>query len=240
MNAPSTKIAGGSLATAMAGAFAEIEAATKDATNPHFKAKYAGLGAVIDAIKPSLIKHSLFFTQRPHPSEGGVSVETVLHHSSGEEMSLGTLFVPANKNDAQGFGSALTYCRRYGLLTAFGVPTEDDDGAAASRSTGEPPPKARVALDGPHKSPTALQAAIKAFLGVLDGMTDSAEFSAWMATPEVVELEKQALRDAPAWWETGENMPNEFEPVASRIHRKKRALEEAENIHNIRTPVDAG
>ena len=52
------------LHTAMASAFAEIEAATKDKTNPHFKSKYADLGSVIDAIKPPLIKYGLFFIQR--------------------------------------------------------------------------------------------------------------------------------------------------------------------------------
>lgn len=132
MNAE-TKVKPGSLSAAMAKAFAKIEAATKSANNPHFKSKYADLGSVIDAIKPPLIEHGLFFTQRSHPAENGVSVETVLHHESGEELSLGTLYVPANKQDAQGFGSALTYARRYGLMTAFGVPAEDDDGSAASR-----------------------------------------------------------------------------------------------------------
>lgn len=133
MNAE-TKVKVSTLSAAMAKAFAEIEAATKSANNPHFKSKYADLGAVIDAVKPALIKHGLFFTQRSHPAENGVSVETVLHHEAGEELSLGTLFVPANKQDAQGFGSALTYARRYGLMTAFGVPAEDDDGNAAARS----------------------------------------------------------------------------------------------------------
>lgn len=139
MNAE-TKVKVASLSAAMAKAFAEIEAATKSANNPHFKSKYADLGAVIEAVKPPLIKHGLFFTQRSHPVENGVSVETVLHHEGGEELSLGTLFVPANKQDAQGFGSALTYARRYGLMTAFGVPAEDDDGNAASR----PAPQART------------------------------------------------------------------------------------------------
>lgn len=122
------------LCAAMADAFTEIEAATKASNNPHFKSKYADLGAVIDAVKPALIKHKLFFTQHPQPSPDGVSVETVLHHASGESLSLGTLFVPANKRDAQGFGSALTYARRYALMTAFGVPAEDDDGNAAAKS----------------------------------------------------------------------------------------------------------
>lgn len=126
--------AAANLSAAMAAAFAEIEGATKSANNPHFKTKYADLTAVIEAIKPALIKHGLFFTQRPEPSDKGVTIETVIGHASGEEMSLGSLFVPANKQDAQGYGSALTYARRYALVTVFGVPVEDDDGNAASRS----------------------------------------------------------------------------------------------------------
>lgn len=124
---------------AMARAFADIEAATKGAENPAFKAggkasKYANLGAVIDAVKPALVQNGLWVTQRCQPAEDGVSVETVLHHKSGEDMSLGTLYVPANKRDPQGFGSALTYARRYAFQTAFVVPTEDDDGNDATSS----------------------------------------------------------------------------------------------------------
>lgn len=122
------------LATAMATAFASFEAAAKDAKNPHFKSKYADLPAVIDAIKPALIANRLFFTQATHDVEGGVCIETQVHHESGESMSFGRLFVPASKNDAQAFGSALTYARRYSLMTAFGIPAEDDDGTAATRS----------------------------------------------------------------------------------------------------------
>jgi hypothetical protein len=134
------------LHSAMARAFAEIEAATKDSTNPHFKSKYADLGSVIGAIKPPLVANGLFFTQRCQPAEDGVSVETMLHHRSGEKESLGILYVPANKRDPQGFGSALTYARRYALQTAFGVPTEDDDGNAASRqpSASTPAPSGKI------------------------------------------------------------------------------------------------
>ena len=128
-----------SLASAMAAAFAEIEGATKSAKNPHFKSKYADITAVIEAVKPALINHGLFFTQHCEPSEGGVTVETWLRHAGGEELSLGKLFVPANKKDAQGFGSALTYARRYALVTAFGVPTEDDDGNAAAAAQNQRP-----------------------------------------------------------------------------------------------------
>ncbi|MGQ3081049.1 MULTISPECIES: ERF family protein [Alphaproteobacteria] len=125
-----------SLASAYIAAFADIEGVTKDALGQvgQQKYKYADLGSVIGAIKPVLIRHGLAFTQPCEPSPSGVTVRTVLHHGSGETMDLGSLFVPANKQDAQGFGSALTYARRYALVSAFGVPTEDDDGKAASAS----------------------------------------------------------------------------------------------------------
>lgn len=151
MNAQST-VENATLHSAMALAFAKIEAATKDAENPAFKqggkaSRYADLGAVIAAIKPALIEHSLFFTQHPQPHPDGAAVETILHHASGESISLGILFVPANKKDAQGFGSALTYARRYALQTAFGVPTEDDDGNAAVRSAPQPQTAAKPISD---------------------------------------------------------------------------------------------
>jgi len=122
------------LFAAMAKAFPEIEGATKDSNNPHFKSKYADLSSVVEAIKPALVKNGLFYVQMTHEQQGGVCVETIVCHESGEQMSFGKLFVPASKQDAQGFGSALTYARRYGLMTAFGVCPEDDDGNAASKS----------------------------------------------------------------------------------------------------------
>lgn len=123
------------LAAAMAKAFAAIEGATKSANNPHFKSKYADLTSVIEAIKPALVANGLFFTQSPRPNEKGVEIETTLHHAGGEVFSLGSLFVPADRNNAQAFGSALTYARRYALVTAFGVPVEDDDGNAAAQAS---------------------------------------------------------------------------------------------------------
>lgn len=123
------------LRAAMAKAFAGIEGAAKKATNPHFRSRYADLSTVVDAIKPHLIEHGLWFAQHTHESDGGVCVETIVYHEGGGEQSFGKLFVPATKHDAQGFGSAITYARRYSLMCAFGVPAEDDDGNAASKAT---------------------------------------------------------------------------------------------------------
>ena len=129
------------LCKALVAAFPEIENAAKDKTNPHFRSKYADLGNVVDAIKPALAKHGLAFVQVSHTMIDHAAVETVIIHSSGERMPCGVVAVPVVKADAQGFGSAMTYARRYSLSTAFGVAPEDDDGNAAVKSPPKPQPK---------------------------------------------------------------------------------------------------
>jgi hypothetical protein len=123
------------LCAAMSKAFPEIEGAVKDKTNPHFRSKYADLGNVVDAVKPALLKHGLWFSQVSHDIEGHAAVETVIYHSSGEFLSCGIVSVPVSKVDAQGYGSAMTYARRYSLSAAFGVAPEDDDGNAAAKAS---------------------------------------------------------------------------------------------------------
>ena len=224
MNAQS-KIEAATLHTAMASAFAEIEGATKTASNPHLKSKYADLGSVIDAIKPALIKHSLFFTQRPQPSEGGVTVETMLHHAGGESMTLGALFVPANKNDAQGFGSALTYARRYALMTAFGVPAEDDDGNAAARGQSQQGTVSPAAAKPPQHS--ALKTQLRGFVHEMNGCGDGDELSAFMATAANVKLLQDTRAKLPHLWDgsdwpEGIERPDEFVPLADQISKRQR------------------
>jgi hypothetical protein len=109
-----------------------ITFAAKDATNPHFRNKYADLPAVIDAIKPALNNAGIVFTQTPSPSESGfLSLTTRLIHESGEFIE-DTATIPLPKADPQGYGSALTYGRRYALASISGLFQDDDDGNAAS------------------------------------------------------------------------------------------------------------
>jgi len=95
------------------------------------------------AVKPAFGKHGLAFIQVCHDSENAVKVETLIVHSSGEQISAGCVSVPINKHDAQGYGSALTYARRYSLAAAAGVGAEDDDGNAAVKAAPQKvvPPK---------------------------------------------------------------------------------------------------
>jgi hypothetical protein len=80
-----------------------------------------------------LNSNGIAFMQRVLPSSSGVVVETIFIHISGETLNCGPIHVPVQKNDAQGYGSALTYARRYSLMSACGIAPEDDDGEAASQ-----------------------------------------------------------------------------------------------------------
>lgn len=126
------------LAAALSKAQGEIKGALKDQNNPFFKSKYADLGSVVEAIRAPLSKHGLSYVQLTEPTEKDeVRVETVILHSSGQWIGS-TLALPVSKADAQGFGSAITYARRYGLSAAFGVAPEDDDGNAAAKAAPTP------------------------------------------------------------------------------------------------------
>lgn len=122
------------IATALVKAQKAFGPALKTSTNPHFKSKYADLSACVEAVIESLNDNGIMLMQQCHESESGVIVETLFIHESGETFSAGKLHVPAAKQDPQGYGSALTYARRYSLMAACGIAPEDDDGNAASRN----------------------------------------------------------------------------------------------------------
>lgn len=129
------------IATALVKAQKEFAPALKTATNPHFRSKYADLAACIEAVVDALNANGIALVQRTHDSDNGVAIETMFIHESGETISGGILHVPASKQDPQGYGSALTYARRYSLMSACGIAPEDDDGNQAARSPAKPTPR---------------------------------------------------------------------------------------------------
>lgn len=122
----------GALAKALAAAQAELEDAKKDGFNPHFRNRYATLSSIRAAVTPVLSKHGLSIAQmnEPHGVEG-VCVVTMLLHESGEWLKS-RLYVPVSKKDAQGFGSAISYARRYAQGAIVNIATDDDDDAEAA------------------------------------------------------------------------------------------------------------
>lgn len=130
------------IAPALLQAQKAITFAGKNAKNPHFKNSYADLSAVIDAIKESLNNADIVFVQTPSPSDDGrLHLTTRLIHASGEWIE-DTAVAPLPKQDPQGFGSAMTYLRRYSLASICGLYQDDDDGEGA-----RPTPINQQALD---------------------------------------------------------------------------------------------
>jgi hypothetical protein len=122
------------IASALVKAQREFGPALKSSTNPHFRSKYADLSACIEAVITALNNNGIYLMQLTDEHDGGVKVSTTFIHESGEQLSAGSLFMPAIKHDAQGYGSALSYARRYSLMAACSLATEDDDGNQATKT----------------------------------------------------------------------------------------------------------
>lgn len=121
------------IAAALAKAQAEMGKAIKESANPAFRSKYADLGNVMDACLPALNKHNIAVIQPIVSDMDGRFVKTILIHESGETLECAVPLI-VGKNDMQGLGSAITYGRRYGLMSMAGIAPEDDDGNAAAKN----------------------------------------------------------------------------------------------------------
>jgi hypothetical protein len=120
------------IAEALAAAQAELTDPSKDSINPHFKSKYADLATILKTVRPVLSKHGIAIVQTTGITDaGGVVLITALMWRG--ESIVGRYPVAPVKADPQGYGSAMTYARRYALQAIVGVAADDDDdGNAAS------------------------------------------------------------------------------------------------------------
>jgi hypothetical protein len=132
------------LAAALAKAQGEMTHAEKGKRNPHFGNTYADIASIIEAIREPFSKYGLSYAQLPTYLEGKSVLATRMMHSSGQWIESHTPIL-ASKADAQGFGSGLTYARRYALAAIAGIAQDDDDGNAAmqkNQQTQKPKPAA--------------------------------------------------------------------------------------------------
>lgn len=131
-------------AAAMLVAQAAIRAVSKDKTGKvqmksggSYEYKYSDLASVIEHVKPHLNAAGIVFMQGATGDSTGVAVETRLIHQSGQWAAT-TVYLPVGAGTAQAYGSAITYGKRYGLQALCGLPSEDDDGKAASEIEAKP------------------------------------------------------------------------------------------------------
>lgn len=129
------------IASALAAAQMEMGKALKQSENPHFRSKYADLGNVMDACLEPLNRHGIAVIQPTGEDEHGRHVKTILIHGESGETLECTVPLIVQKNDMQGYGSAVTYARRYGLMAMAGIAPEDDDGNAAAKGAPKNEPR---------------------------------------------------------------------------------------------------
>lgn len=131
----------------------EIKPIVKDSKNPHFKNTYFDINTLLEAVKPVLNKHELVLTQALTNIGGKMALETMIASpkerwiikeenrpdgSSAKEYETASIksTCPLPEcADAQKYGSAITYFRRYALQSLLALEAEDDDGEG-SKGTG--------------------------------------------------------------------------------------------------------
>lgn len=105
------------------------------------KRKYATLKAIMAVVRPKALANGIRIRQGTDhawaldtgQTKGRmVPVFTELVHTASGETERTTVEIPLTRMDAQAMGSAISYGRRYGLLAAFGLTTDEaeDDGKA--------------------------------------------------------------------------------------------------------------
>lgn len=206
------------LATALCKVQAEMPNPTFDTQNPFFKSRYASLANVRNTAIPVLSKHGMSVSQFLRGKEAGVECETMLLHSSGEWMS-DSFYVPVTKHDAQGYGSAGTYARRYSLMAILGIVGDEDDDAQAAvgqnkgrkqaeekHATSQPSPQSvPPAAAGGVPLSASQERLIRAKLSAAKLTEDAlmAEYKEWSLTPKEgrVLVPKGAVNEILEWIE---------------------------------------
>jgi hypothetical protein len=106
--------------------------------------KYANLDQTLDLLMPVIAKHGVAWMTKPTTDGNG---KPALHyravHAASGEVEADTMPLFVGKGDMQGYGSALTYARRYAVQAVFNLAAEDDDGRATMYT---PPPEPQPEL----------------------------------------------------------------------------------------------
>jgi hypothetical protein len=109
-----------------------VSGVKKTAKNPFFKSSYADLNGVMDTLAPALVECNLIYVQYANRVDGADVLTTELVNIPNPEdkiVSHTHLVIPAL--DMQKLGGAITYARRYALVSMFGLESIDDDGNVA-------------------------------------------------------------------------------------------------------------
>ena len=109
---------------------------------PAYNYNYATLGQIQEKLNPLLEKHDLVLTQPLETDgEGRSYLATEIEDIKDGNMLRSSVCLPTDVKP-QDMGSAITYYRRYSIVSLLNLQVEDDDGARASK------PEANTKKDG--------------------------------------------------------------------------------------------
>jgi len=123
-----------------------VSAIHKDSVNPFFKSKYFDVNTVIDTIKPILNDVGLVVTQ-PLETEDGRNILFTNILDGEKTLAVSRVYLP-EQSDAQKFGAAVTYFRRYALVSLLLLQGEEDDDGNKLASRGSKPLKSQNFTSG--------------------------------------------------------------------------------------------
>lgn len=168
---------------------ADLPTVPKDSTNPHYNSKYAGLPTIWETIRPVLKKHGFAVIQNIviAQRDGHLAMETQLVYKNGV-IQTSTTEMPMEKSTPQGYGSAVTYLRRYALGAMLGIVTDEDDDANVA--------------EGKPASPTISEGQIKRFWAISKKAGyDSGDIARMLKGTKVADLSPQQYKDVTEWIE---------------------------------------
>jgi len=110
-----------------------VSGVKKTAKNPFFKSSYADLNGVMDSLAPALVECNLIYVQYANRHDGvDVLTTELVNISKPDEKIISHTHLVIPSADMQKLGGAITYARRYSLISMFGLEAIDDDGNVAS------------------------------------------------------------------------------------------------------------
>lgn len=224
------------ISAALSKAQGAMASASKDAKGNY--GKYADLASIWDACRAPLADNQIAVIQAPgETADKVITMTTVLAHSSGEWFRE-TLTIPMQRIDAQGYGSACTYARRYALAAMVGIAPSEDDGTAASAIGGmnNAPRQAANEVGGAKptfpKGPCTGISNLKVEIRKMKDLGNkAASLEAFEQVAKEYELHRKQLEDlGHEWWTGVDKDGNAFESVPAWLDRRRAELSEPDHL----------
>lgn len=170
-----------------------------------YKFRYAELHSLLEVVRKPLSEAGIAVVQVPEVTNEmrNVTVITKLLHVSGESLE-GRLTVPVQRPGPMGIGAAITFARRYTLLSLLGLAQADEPDELGELAPGVPPPLPRPLQDSaagrsstPVESPAVTDAVEQISVKIREAQTQEALDAIKPAIALLSSPEKLALR--PVW-----------------------------------------